>query len=277
MTARARHRVAHLVIAGVLTVSIASPAVAQDDASSGWWTSVVNQLSGLSGASCSAIASLEVQVLGKPFCQETVGSTATYGQGRLMRIEEVKALGLTLSMFTSRAGREQLFAEHRARLQALAKTLDDRNHEVVQVPSEVLRQYYAPPTAGQRSYQLSTATVLAFSGDLGLANQHTVAPDPAESALAARSLAIANALDQSGTDVVQQTAPRASALASGGAFGAESGRHLVEGQAMLAYVLQTSGIARSQHVELPAYRALKTERAALLQSLIQTNSFGVKP
>ena len=256
---------------------LSTPLRAQDDGGSSWWNSVVNQLMGASGASCHALLSLAVQVRGKPFCQETVGSTAAYGQGRLMRIQEATALGLTLSLFTSRAAREQLFAQHRIRLQSLARTLDDRVQENVQVPSEVLRQFHALPSAAQRNYKLSTATVQAFSGDLGLANQHLIAPDPAEAALAARSLALANALDQNGKDVVQQTASRAGALSSGGVSGAESGRHVVEGEAMLAYVLQTSVIARSQHLELPAYRALKVERASLFQSLIDVNAFGVRP
>lgn len=275
--ARLRRCISSAILCAASATVVARPLRAQDTGGSSWWSSIVNSLGGMAGAGCSDVLSFDVQLLGHTFCQRTVGSTDTYGQSRLMRIEEATALGLTFSMFTSKQVREQLFAQHQKRITALAKTLDDRVHEVVRVPSEVLRQFYVRPADAQRTYKLSIATVVAFSGDLGLANQRSIAPDPAESALAARSLALANALDQNGNDVIQQSAPRATALASGSANGAESGRQLVEGQAMLSYVLQTQGVARSQHVELPAYRALKAERSSLFQSVLQNTDLGIKP
>jgi len=248
-------------------------------ATTSWWDTATNKLAEMAGAQCWAVLSLAVQIKGKPFCQATTGSSEFYSQGRDQRIAAVKALGLTLGLSIARSERQRLYDVHRVRLQTLEKALAAGIDSALQVPSEKLRQLHRVATTARVQYRLSTATVLAFSGDIGLTSANAPAvPDPMGSALAARVLAVGNALDQNAAEVVPQTKARAQALREGGDVrGAESGRSAAEAQAMLNYLISTQGISRSQQAQLGTYRLLKVERNTLFTALLNQPGFGVSP
>jgi hypothetical protein len=244
----------------------------------GLWSTLVDQLANLSGAGCHAIESWHVQLKGAPFCQATTGSGEYYAQGRTQRVIAATALGVTISFFTSRSERQRLYVAHRQRLDWLEKTVSADNDREVQVPSEALRTLHAVSPDVKVQYRLSTATLLAFGGDLGITASHTASTsDPVEAALIARGFAGANALDQTSGAVVTQTAPRAADLASGGVKGAEVARQAVEAQTMMQYLLSTQGIARAQHVQIGTYRILKTERQQLFADYFSRAGTGVTP
>ncbi|MBW7932083.1 MAG: hypothetical protein H3C62_00450 [Gemmatimonadaceae bacterium] len=236
------------------------------------------KIASLAGARCWAVASLAVQLKGRPFCQHTKGSSPYYEQGRQQRVVALKALGQTLGMLYAREARQEKFVQHRQRLEQLARTLAIGVMDSVIVPSERLRIAHRTSPAQRIQYRLSAAVVTLLGEQAGVRQTPLLTDaDRLVAALTVRTFAAANAMDQQGDEAVQQTAERAAALRTGGAQGAEAARIGVEGIALINSTQGSAAIGRAQAQQLLTFQTMQTERALMLRSWRTWTSRGTNP
>lgn len=220
---------------------------------------IANKVASTLGGQCWAVASIQVQVFGLPMCLNTTNAQPYFEEGRHLRVDMVKALGLTFAMFTGRSTRQDMLTAHETRLERMEKVFNVALGNSVVVPSAAIRTYVQPLPQPSTAYQLSTVALLDLTAPPASPQGPTFQMDPVGAALAARSMAVANALDHTAASTMNAVAAREQGIQSGTATAAEATRLDVEANAIQTYLSGATAQTQAQQQQMEAYQTLRTE------------------
>ncbi len=212
------------------------------------------------GGKCWSMASLSVQVLGRPMCLAGSGDPA-FDAGRGARAAAVKALGMTFAAFSARNGYESATADADIRIQTFATLIHAALDQAVRLdmPSSIQKSLVTPSDADRSRYVIGDASLDVLASVRGDRSGGMTLTDPYEAALVSRTLSSSASLEQASNDVAQSLDPRAQSIMSNTAGETEASRIQAEAAAARTYLDGARTATRGSALELDAHLVLKRE------------------